>query len=49
MRRAPVLIALGVASVLAFTAAPASAQHRGGGGSGRAGGRVERGRGRASR
>src|SRR5215831_5149948 len=34
MRRAPVLIALGMASVLAFTVAPASAQHRGGGGGG---------------
>jgi hypothetical protein len=41
MRRAPVLIALGVASMLAFSVAPAMAQHRGGGGGGRAaGGRV---------
>jgi hypothetical protein len=41
MRRAPVLIALSVASMLAFAVAPASAQHRGGGGGGRAaGGRV---------
>jgi len=41
MRRAPVLIALSVASMLAFSVAPALAQHRGGSGGGRAaGGRV---------
>ena len=50
MKRAPVLtLALGVASMLALTVAPASAQHRGGGGRDARGGARVSGAGRASR
>jgi hypothetical protein len=42
MRRAPFVIALGFAGILTFAVAPASAQHRSGGGS-RSGGGVSRG------
>lgn len=48
MSRAPILIALGMASMLAFSEVPASAQHRGGGSGRSGGGRVSGGGGAAA-